>query len=385
MKPKISIIVPIYNIERYLKDTLNSLVNQTLGLKNLEIIMVDDCSTDRSGEIVDEYDSMYENFKAIHLTENSGLPGKPRNIGIERATGEYLMFMDHDDYYSDDACEVFYNRITKENADVLFSRYNYVFEGNRIVHSPNHFGKVEEITIKTIEEDERLLNTAPSIWTKIFKKSFVMENNIQFPEGMLAEDLSFLVHSLLKAQGIVYLNNYFSYNYRIRDSDGEKSTIHIRNKKYLMAMINGYYHTYSILKAQKKEEYSSIFNGHFQYWLNCFILSNVKLTEKLELLEKISPLFEKQKQQGFQLDKNYLPLFNDISNKKFDRAILISEVMGNFKEREIESNENQEKLQKQLKDKKSQVAELQTTEGWLRYKTKNIIYRLKDRLNYKRV
>lgn len=377
----ITIIIPVHNIEKYLEQTLNSLLNQSIGYENLEVIMVNDCSTDGSGKIIDKYARKYENFVAIHLPENNGLPGKPRNIGIERATGEYLMFMDHDDYYSDDACEVFYNRITNENADVLFSRYNYIFDGGQVKQSFNHFEELNEISLNSVDENKELFKIAPSIWTKLFKRSFILENDIRFPEGMLAEDLSFVVHAFLKAHGIIYLNNYFGYNYRIRNSEGEKSTIHIRNKKYLLAMINGYYHTYNIIKDQKKEEYFPIiFEGNLQYWMGSFILSDTKPSEKLELLEMIAPLFEKQKEHGFNLDKIYLPLFNDISNKEFNRAILISEMMENFKKIEIESKKNQENLQKQLKVKERQVAELQSTGGWLRYKTRNISHRLKKKI-----
>ncbi len=251
MQYKISIIIPIHNIEKYLEQTLDSLTKQTIGHENLEVLMINDCSTDSSGEIIDRYARKYKNFIAVHLSENCGLPGKPRNIGLEMATGEYLMFMDHDDYYSDDACEVLYNKITLENADMVLSRFIYVYDSGRTRKSPTLFGNASEIKVKTVEEDERFLRLGPTLWTKIFRRSFIIDNNIRFPEGMLAEDLSFVIHSLLKADGIVYLNNHFSYNYRIRNSDEEKSTIHIKSQKYLMAMINGYYDTFFILRGYK--------------------------------------------------------------------------------------------------------------------------------------
>lgn len=141
MKYKISIIIPTHNIEKYLVESVNSLFNQTIGIQNVEIIMVDDHSSDGTAAIIDNYANNYNNFIPIHLTENSGLPGKPRNIGLEKATGEYLMFMDHDDCYASDALETFYNKITIEGADVIFSRYNYYFENGRITQNPNLFGK----------------------------------------------------------------------------------------------------------------------------------------------------------------------------------------------------------------------------------------------------
>lgn len=407
MNYKISVIIPIYNIKKHLTQTLNSLLDQSIGHENLEIIMVDDDSDDDSVEIIDNYSKKYKNFIAIHLPDNSGLPGKPRNIGIERATGDYLMFMDHDDYYSNDACEILYNKITNEDVDIVFSRYNYFFDDRIIEHSFNYYGEVSEIKISSIDEDIRLLTIAPSIWTKIFRRNFIEDNNIRFPEGVLAEDLFFVVKSFLMANGIVYLNNYFSYNYRIRDSAKEKSIIHIKNKKCLSAMINGYVVTYKMLKNLGKEKYFQIFfKEHAQYWMNCFILSNTSISEKKELLNKVSSLFEKEKYVD--LDMNYIPLFNDIVDKNLDKAILFSDIMADFKLKKInledkyrklqknyqENDEKIIKLQKQLDNKEKQldykekqlssskdrVAKLQTVSGWVDYKFKNILTRIKKRI-----
>lgn len=90
--------------------------------------MVDDGSTDSSGEIMDEYAAEYENFKSIHLQENSGAAGKPKNCGLDHATAEYLMFLDADDYYNDDACEVLYNEIKKATL-TLYQVIIFMFMG----------------------------------------------------------------------------------------------------------------------------------------------------------------------------------------------------------------------------------------------------------------
>jgi glycosyltransferase involved in cell wall biosynthesis len=368
MNYKISVIIPIFNMEKYLEETLDSLLHQTIGFENLEIIMVDDCSTDYTGAIIDRYAQKYENFVAIHLEENSGLPGKPRNTGIEKSSGEYIMFMDHDDYYFPEALEKLYNKITKEKADVIFGRYLKVFSDGKTIESYNYLDEVEELYIKTIAEHKRLLGINPSIWTKMFKRNFIIDHNIRFPEGILSEDLSFMVHSYLKANGIVYLNE-FVYGYRIRNTSKDKSTIHIRNKKYLMAMIDGYYDTYHILKHLNKEEYfSKIFEGHLQYWiLGHFTLSDTTRSEKKELLEKIAFLFDKLDKNEIKPKKNYLPLLNNILSRKFD------EIMFDYIKRENE-------LEKQLILKRKQIAELQTIRGYLNYKRKNLIYRLKRKL-----
>ena len=102
------------------------------------------------------------------------------------------------------------------------------------------------------------------------------------------------------------MNDFFSYYYRIRDSEDEKSTIRIKNRKYLMAMVNGYIDIYNMLKDLDQEKYFSIiFKEHSLYWMNCFILSNTNIAEKKELLEKISFLFEKETEEDLELSISY--------------------------------------------------------------------------------
>lgn len=379
MNYKISIIIATYNIKKYLAESINSLLNQTIGLENLEIIMVDDCSNDGTAKIIGNYATEYENLIPIYLTENSALPGKPRNIGLEKATGEYVMFMDHDDCYAPDALETYYNKITKEGADVIYSRYNYYFENGRVTHNPNQFEKAKEIIVKSIEKEERLLTTAPAIWTKMFKRDFIMENNIRFPEGMLAEDLSFVTQAFLKARGIIYLNDYFSYYYRIRDSEHDKSTIRIRNKKYLQAMISGYFHTYHVLKRERKEKYFPIiFEGHLKYWMNSFIYSDASPEDKKDLLYEISPLFKIINRYDVDLNE-YSALASSISHGQFNTALQIADLMFYFKKREENHYKIQENLKKELDAKNVQVAELQTISGYRKYKTNNMASRFKKR------
>jgi len=275
---KISVIIPVYNVENYIRNALDSIVRQTIGLEHLEVIMVNDFSTDNSGKIMDEYANKYENFKAIHLPENSGAAGKPRNIGIENSTGNYLMFLDPDDYYTENACEVLLNRIVVENVDIVFSRFVYVFE-NKTQKCYSIFGDLDEIKVKRIDEEPRLFTIPPSIWTKIFKRSFIVDNDIRFPEGIPAQDLTFLVHAFLEAKGIIYLNNRFLFNYnRIRDFKGDKGISRNKNKKNLMGMIQAYHKTYNLLQNYGKEEfYPTLFRGHLQFWMEGFIVSNTNL------------------------------------------------------------------------------------------------------------
>lgn len=117
MLPKVSVVVPIYNVEKYLKQCVDSLLNQTL--KDIEIILVDDGAKDGSGKIVDEYKNKFTNVKVIHQA-NGGL-GPARNTGIENATGEYIAFVDGDDWVQSNMYEKLYATAQKSNSDIVVS------------------------------------------------------------------------------------------------------------------------------------------------------------------------------------------------------------------------------------------------------------------------
>ena len=116
---KITIILPTFNVEGYLKRAFNSLLTQSIGFTNLQIIFVDDCSTDNSRDIIDAYANTYDNVFSIHLPTNSGAAGKPRNVGITYAMADYLLFLDPDDYLLKDACKTLYDHILKSNTDIV--------------------------------------------------------------------------------------------------------------------------------------------------------------------------------------------------------------------------------------------------------------------------
>lgn len=379
---KISVIIPVFNVEDYIRDALDSILKQTIGFEHLEVIMINDCSTDRSGEIIDEYASKYTNFISIHLPENSGTAGKPRNIGIKEATGDYLMFLDPDDLYTDDACEVLYSTIKEENIDIVFGKY-IIFSENTKQKVVYNFKDIKEIKVETVEDDPRLLTLPPSIWTKIYKRSFIQENNLLFPlDILLAEDLAFIIDSFLKAKGILFLNDYYCYYYRIRNLKGKESITNNKNKNNLIGAAEGYYKTYNILKSNGKERYfPSIFKPHLEFWADGFITSNTTKSEKKEVLERIGLLFEKLKEYDVNPQKKYLiPLFNSISNKNYEESILLVEILEDYlknKQQLQEVQKLQKRQQEQLYLKKKQVAELQTVAGYCNYKTKNIVTRLK--------
>lgn len=183
---KISIIVPIYNVEQYLRKCLDSLVNQTM--KEIEIILVNDASPDSSDRIMEEYRSRYpEQIRCIYHERNLGLGGG-RNTGIRAAKGEYVLFVDSDDYVDITICEKLYRVASENNSDIVSCEYKEGQEGN--------FREVDQFSSQVMGdldyEKRRLLMSVHSVGAvaKIVRKSMIMENDLYFPEHLKYEDLA---------------------------------------------------------------------------------------------------------------------------------------------------------------------------------------------------
>lgn len=334
MKYRISIIIPVFNIEDYIKEALESIVRQTIGFEHLEVIMVDDCSTDESGEIIDEYASKYDNFTAIHLPENSRYAGKPRNIGMEIATGEYLMFLDPDDYYTDNACELLYKKIKNGNEDIVFGKFNILLENGNMINASSWYpvySKVpSEIKNIKINNKELLYRSPPSVMTKIFKRDFIEKNNICFSEGIPGEDLVFAAHCFLKTDKITYIDENILI-IRKRETKN-KSVTFIINDKYINGSIQAFADINQICEENDKEvEFPLIMENRFPFWFDQFVLSNLTISEKKNSLELIRPLLEKYHDSGFTLPDKFMPILENIINKKFDDAILLFDQLNNLK------------------------------------------------------
>ena len=313
-KYKVSVIVPTYNSGLFLNAFFDSIMYQSIGFENIQVIFVDDNSDDEyTLYLLDLFDEKFLNVKSIFLDENHGFPGKGRNLGLNLSDAEYVIFSDHDDTYTPDAFEVMYNTAKSEGADMVITNYYKIFPDERLETQTPFNG--ENIVVNNFKEDLRLFDIDPAIWCKLFNKEFLIKNNIAFLESMLAEDLYFFIKSLVNARRIVYLDDFYSYNYYIRNVEGDKSTIHIRNKKYLGKMIDGYWEVDKFLIESDLEEYfPNIFNMHFVYWLTSLIYSDVSDDEKLDLIENINELFKK--------DIKVYPGFNERIYSSFDDSIL---------------------------------------------------------------
>ena len=212
--PLISVIIPVYNTEKYLKQCLDSAVNQTLA--DIEIICVNDCSPDNSLEILKEYASKDNRIKVIDNKINLG-QGKNRNAALNIATGDYIMFLDCDDWLEENACKDAYNQITENKNDfVVFEAINH-FENKNTTQKSNRLKKFENIKNNksaTVFDIKKHFLGNSECWYKIYNKKFLLQNNILFSEEKY-EDGIFNLKLFIYAKSISILDKPL-YHYRIR-------------------------------------------------------------------------------------------------------------------------------------------------------------------------
>jgi len=181
--PLISIIIPVYNVEPFLRECLDSVVNQTL--RTIEIICVNDCSSDRSLGILQEYADKDKRIKVIEKKINEGL-SKTRNMGISIATGKYLLFVDSDDYVDNDLCRKAFECAEKNHAELVI--YDFaVFHGTQDLEENRK--KISALNHLDPSDRVALLKSPAFAWTKLIRTDFAHKLDLKFPPGLTYEDL----------------------------------------------------------------------------------------------------------------------------------------------------------------------------------------------------
>ena len=210
----ISIVVPIYNVENYLRMCLDSIQNQTY--QNFECLLINDGSPDNSADICREYLAKDARFR--YFEKENGGSSSARNFGIERSEGEYVTFVDSDDWLEHDALQLLYDALKKENADISIGRYNCYDESRRqyLFYDSNPDDSLEVIEGKEIIDREGVEEMKTGNWTVAYLKLIKREllQDLPFPIGKMAEDTYWTWKVLLKASKVVYLNRCI-YWYRV--------------------------------------------------------------------------------------------------------------------------------------------------------------------------
>lgn len=218
--PLISIIIPAYNIENYIASCLDSLLKQTY--KNIEIIAVDDGSSDRTGKVLDIYAEKYKNIKVIHK-ENNGVSAA-RNSGISIASGDYIGFVDGDDTADEEMFEILIDNAIKYNADISHCGYKMVFP-SRIDYYHNTEALIEQNNKSGLKDLLAGDKIEPGLWNKIYKKELFKD--IRINENIrINEDLLFNYYLFKRSSKSIFYDKCL-YNYTLRRNSATTSKINI--------------------------------------------------------------------------------------------------------------------------------------------------------------
>jgi len=222
--PLVSIIVPVYQAESFLKESVSSILNQTL--QDIEIILINDGSTDHSGLLCDDIAKTDKRVVVIHQP-NAG-QSAARNVGMKRASGKYIGFMDNDDFLLPNMCECLYNNAIKHNADISGGSY-MIKDNNGDITNKSH--SQEEYLFDNVSGMENYLKQEKIdlyVWTKLYKRDFIKNNLLHFEEGRSEEDWLFN-HSAFFVANSIIVQDIPIYIYWERSN----STCHTFHKKHL--------------------------------------------------------------------------------------------------------------------------------------------------------
>ncbi|SHK89416.1 glycosyltransferase family 2 protein [Fibrobacter sp. UWB12] len=247
--PLISVVVPVYNVEQYIRECVDSIVSQTYC--HLEIVLIDDGSLDNCPVICDEYAKKDSRIKVIHQ-KNGGL-AEARNVGIENSSGEYITFIDSDDYIASNYIEILYRGIIENNADVSIASFRS-FEKNNTAVIEDSSCQFATISKKRCFENYTSIFTNPfvSAWNKLYKRNLFL--NIRFPEGKLYED-AFTTYKIFDVSQKIVFTSSVLYFYRLNPDSIMGQSF---RKKHL-EMIDAFRSGFDYFEKKDEKDISELF------------------------------------------------------------------------------------------------------------------------------
>ena len=371
---KISVVVPVYNTENYLRECLDSIVNQTF--EDIEIICINDGSSDNSLEILKEYEKLDDRITVISQ-ENSGL-SITRNNGIKLANGKYIYLIDSDDYLEVTALEELFNISKEKNLDLLIFKLINFDDGNDKKYTSDYYEmdslmylKDKVFSYRDIGED--VLNIAVSAPGKFFKKELIKD--LKFPENLIFEDNLFFAEVMLNAKRVSIYDKHL-YNRRIRQNSITTThsikfadSIIIINKIIDLAKIHGVYEDLKYGLAKKK-----INMANYRY-------SVVDEEYKEEFFNKVHIDFEnyqREYENGIlsKLDEYYNCIFRNFitsnNHKEFDLSMKIFDIEKKLKKAQTENK----KLKKDINTLKNKNESIMSSNSWKITKPVRFLFRI---------
>lgn len=351
MAEKITVIVPVYNVENYVREALESVINQTY--QNLEIIVIDDESKDSSGKICDEYAKKDSRITVVHQ-KNKGLSGA-RNTGLDLATGKYIMFLDSDDKFELDACENFYNEIEKTNADYVVGNYIYIDDDGTKWEKPvfdQEKYKEFKLSIEDYKNSFFIMNS--TVWNKVFRKSFLDELKIKFVERVPAEDAIFTTYCFIKSSNVYYMPKIM-YNYRMRYTDSISNSC---SKDYFMGINKAYKIIYENFKENDRLDFYRFFYAKSMNYILYKFIDSTRLTleERIEVLDKMKWFYMLSNDLHIPtIFKSVQYIINAIEEKDYAQALRYCDILNQV--RKILPKELKEKMSKPNADTYKEMEE----------------------------
>ena len=336
---KISIIIPVYNVENFIAQCIESALNQTY--KELEIIIVDDGSKDASGIICDKYSKKDDRIIVIHK-KNGGV-SSARNKGLENATGKYVMFLDSDDFLQETACELLYNVIEANNMDYIIGNYIFTTYDGKKWHNPVfNMNESFDVNIKDYPKSFFVMNSIAN--NKIFRRDFIEKNNLRFLEGAIAEDAIFCSLCYTKSPNSFYVNDII-FNYRQNKENTSISTSCDEN--YFRKLNQSYKLIYHNYKSTNNLGFYRFSYARIMPYFLCKIIDTNELkddTKIMEILNMFSWYFkQKDKYNVVIMNKDLNDIINCINCNNYEKAIInIKEVKN--KRNKLNNIEKQEMI-----------------------------------------
>ena len=313
--PSVSIIVPVYNVEKYLEKCLNSLVNQTL--KDIEIIIVNDGSSDSSEIIVKEYKKKYKNI--IYVTKENGGLSSARNFGMVYATGEYIAFLDSDDYTDKTLYEKMYKKAKETNSDYVECDFYWKYKDHQ----------KEDIGFRYKNKKEMFAKARVVAWNKLIKRDIIINNKLEFPMGLYYEDVEFFYKLLPHIKTFAFVEEPLIYYVQRETSIVNKQDRRTRQIFTVLDNVIEYYKKNNIYKEYEEEiEYT------YSRLLLCSSLKRMlkvkdKLTRELLIketwqnLNKKFPNWKKNKilKQNNSVNGIYIKTMNNVTYKIYTKIL----------------------------------------------------------------
>ena len=303
---KVSVVVPVYNVEKYLTECLDSIINQTL--EDIEIICVNDGSTDSSLEILNNYAQKDKRIIVINKA-NSGY-GNTMNIGINASTGEYIGIIESDDFADKNMFEDLYKTAKENDADIVKSDWYHYWSKNKFSRKNNRISPAKAFKLTNSKQDKSLLRIDPSVWSAIYKKDFLNKYNIRFLEtpGASYQDLAFSFKVFALAERVILTDKAYLY-YR---QDNMNSSVKSKTKVYCVCdeynEIDRFLDEYPQLKFEYKvQEEINRYNGYVSSVLR------IDDSVKPEFVKVFSEHFREEYNTGLLGDE----FFKKIKKKEF--------------------------------------------------------------------